>query len=95
MWVAAVWPHRRPVRRALRWEGVFPIGLPGPEALAELAGEIRESRQADDPFDVVVDIAPGDDTEPWARAGATWIVTDFGMQPTEAEVREVIDAGPG
>ena len=33
--------------------------------------------------------------DPWARAGATWIVTDFGMQPTEAEVREVIDAGPG
>lgn len=95
VWVAAVWPHRRPVRRALRWEGVFPIGLPGPEALAELTGEIRESRRADHPFDVVVDIAPGDDTEPWVRAGATWIVTDFGMQPTEAEVREVIDAGPG
>jgi hypothetical protein len=30
-----------------------------------------------------------------ARAGATWIVTDFGMQPTMAEVREVIAAGPG
>jgi len=29
------------------------------------------------------------------RAGATWIVTDFGMQPTKAKVREVIDAGPG
>ncbi len=90
-----VWPHRRPLRRALRWEGVFPIGLPGPEALAELTGEFREARRADDPFDVVVDIAPGDDTEPWAQAGATWIVTDFGMQPTKAEVREVIDAGPG
>ena len=95
VWVAAVWPHRRPVRRALRWEGVFPIGLPGPEALAELTGEIRESRRADHPFDVVVDIAPGDDAEPWVRAGATWIVTDFGMQPTEAEVREVIDTGLG
>ncbi len=44
---------------------------------------------------MVVDIAPGDDTEPWVRAGATWIVTDFGMQPTNAEVCEVIDAGPG
>jgi alkanesulfonate monooxygenase SsuD/methylene tetrahydromethanopterin reductase-like flavin-dependent oxidoreductase (luciferase family) len=94
VWVAAVWPHRRPVRRALRWEGMFPIGLPGPEALAELTGEIRGARPAAEPFDVVVDIAPGDDTDPWARAGATWIVTDFGMQPTTAEVREVIDAGP-
>ena len=51
VWVAAVWPHRRPVRRALRWEGVFPIGLPGPEALAELTGEIRESRRAGHPFE--------------------------------------------
>jgi hypothetical protein len=93
--VAAVWPHRRPVRRALRWEGIFPIGLPGPEALAELTGEIREALPAGDPFDVVVDIAPGDDADPWARAGATWIVTDFGRQPAQAEVRKVIDAGPG
>ena len=71
VWVAAEWPHRRPVRRALRWEGLFPTGLPGPEALAELVGEVRESHPAGDPFDVVVDIPPGDDVEPWARAGAT------------------------
>jgi len=94
VWVAAEWPHRRPVRRALLWEGLFPIGLPGPGALAELVGEVRGSRPAGDPFDVVVEIPSGDDLEPWARAGATWTVTDFGMQPTQAEVREVINAGP-
>ncbi|MGH3122884.1 MAG: LLM class flavin-dependent oxidoreductase [Streptosporangiaceae bacterium] len=94
VWVAAEWPHRRPVRRALRWEGLFPTGLPGPGALAELVSEVRESRPAGDPFDVIVGIAPGDDVEPWARAGATWAVTDFGMQPALAQVREVIDAGP-
>jgi alkanesulfonate monooxygenase SsuD/methylene tetrahydromethanopterin reductase-like flavin-dependent oxidoreductase (luciferase family) len=94
VWVAAEWPHRRPVRRALRWEGLYPIGLPGPEALAELVSEVHESRPAGDPFDVVVGIPPGGDAEPWAQAGATWTVTDFGMQPTRAEVRKVIDAGP-
>ena len=93
VWVAAEWPHRRPVRRALRWQGLFPTGLPGPGALAELVSEVRQSRPAGDPFDVVVGIPPGDDVEPWAGAGATWTVTDFGMQPTRAEVREVIDAG--
>ena len=94
VWVAAEWPYRRPVRRAARWDGLFPTGLPGPEALAELVSEIRQARPAGDPFDVVVGVAPGKDVKPWARAGATWIVTDFGIQPNLAEVREVIDSGP-
>jgi alkanesulfonate monooxygenase SsuD/methylene tetrahydromethanopterin reductase-like flavin-dependent oxidoreductase (luciferase family) len=94
VWVAAGWPHRRPVRRALRWDGLFPIGLPGPDALAELVGEVRESRPAGDGFDVIVEIPPDDDADAWAQAGATWAVTYFGMQPAQAQVREVIDAGP-
>ena len=94
VWVAGEWPHRRPVRRAARWDGLFPIFLPGPEALAELASEVRESRPGGDPFDLIVGIAPGDDAQPWAQAGATWLVTDLGLNPTAAEVREVIDAGP-
>ena len=94
VWVAAEWPHRRPVRRALRWDGLFPTGLPGPEALAELVGEVHESRPAGSPFDVVVGVPLGEDPEPWERAGATWTVTDLGMHPSAAGVREVIDAGP-
>ena len=94
VWVAAEWPYRRPVRRALRWDGLFPTGLPGPEALTELVSEIRAARPADDPFDVVVGIPPRQDTQPWAQAGATWTVTDLGLQPTQAEVRAVIDSGP-
>ena len=94
VWVAAEWPYRRPVRRAMRWDGLFPTGLPGPEALAELVSEVREARPADDPFDIVVTIAPGQDLKPWAQAGATWTLTDFGLRPTQAEVREVIGSGP-
>jgi alkanesulfonate monooxygenase SsuD/methylene tetrahydromethanopterin reductase-like flavin-dependent oxidoreductase (luciferase family) len=94
VWVAAEWPHRRPVRRAARWDGLFPAGLPGPEALAELVTEVRQARPSGDPFDVVVGVAPGQDVEPWALAGATWIVTEFGIQPHLAQVREVIDSGP-
>jgi hypothetical protein len=56
--------------------------------------EVHESRPAGSRFDVVVGIAPGDDPMPWEQAGATWAVTDLGTQPTRAEVREVIDAGP-
>jgi alkanesulfonate monooxygenase SsuD/methylene tetrahydromethanopterin reductase-like flavin-dependent oxidoreductase (luciferase family) len=96
LWVAARWPSRRPVRRAALWDGLFPIELPGPDALRELADEVRELRAANDaPFDFVVEISPGGDVAPWQRAGATWVLTGFGRQPREAEVREVIDSGPG
>jgi alkanesulfonate monooxygenase SsuD/methylene tetrahydromethanopterin reductase-like flavin-dependent oxidoreductase (luciferase family) len=95
VWVAGRWPNRRPLARALEWDGFFPIELPGPEALAELAGEIAGKRPADaGPFDLVVEIDPGDDAGPWAQAGATWVLTGFGRQPQAGEVRTAIDAGP-
>ena len=95
VWVAARWPHRRPVRRAARWDGLFPIDLPGPDALEELADEVRALRAGhDDPFDLVVEIAPGAAAEPWQAAGATWVLTSFESQPRLAEVREALEAGP-
>jgi alkanesulfonate monooxygenase SsuD/methylene tetrahydromethanopterin reductase-like flavin-dependent oxidoreductase (luciferase family) len=93
VWVAARWPNRRPVRRAVRWDGLFPIELPGPEALAELVAETTEARNGE-PFDIVAEIEPGDDPGPWGRAGATWVLTGFGRQPRLAEVRATIAAGP-
>jgi alkanesulfonate monooxygenase SsuD/methylene tetrahydromethanopterin reductase-like flavin-dependent oxidoreductase (luciferase family) len=96
VWVAARWPNRRPVRRAARWDGLFVIDLPGPDALEELAKEIRDLRAGnDDPFDLVVEIPIGADAAPWEAAGATWILTDFGSpQLPLAEVRDAIEAGP-
>jgi alkanesulfonate monooxygenase SsuD/methylene tetrahydromethanopterin reductase-like flavin-dependent oxidoreductase (luciferase family) len=91
VWIAARYPHRRPVRRAARWDGLFPIDLPGPEALAELVAEVRELRDPEaGPFDFVVTGEPGYDPEPWERAGATWCLTGFGQSPREAEVRAAI-----
>ena len=95
MWVAAEWPPRRPVRRALRWDGMFPNHLPGPAELAVLTAEVREARPSGEPFDIVVALPPGDDPGPWEQAGATWVVTDFGYHPTLTEVRSVVEAGPG
>ena len=94
VWVAGEWPYRRPVERALRWDGYFPTGVPGPEALAEVTAEIRQARPTGPPFDVIVDLPPDEDTGPWERAGATWAVTDFGLQPTRSSVLAVINKGP-
>jgi alkanesulfonate monooxygenase SsuD/methylene tetrahydromethanopterin reductase-like flavin-dependent oxidoreductase (luciferase family) len=86
VWVAARYPNRRPVRRAARWDGLFPIDLPGPEALAELVAEVP----AGDGYDVIASIPLGADLEPWEAAGATWCLTEFGPSPTAAEIRAVI-----
>ena len=96
IWAASRWPNRRPLRRAARWDGLFPIELPGPDQLAELAGELAELRaDPDAPFDLVVEVERGADLKPWADAGATWALTGFGREPREADVRATIEAGPG
>ncbi|HEX8103631.1 MAG TPA: LLM class flavin-dependent oxidoreductase [Solirubrobacteraceae bacterium] len=92
IWVAARWPNRRPLRRAARYEGCFPIDLPGPGALAEMAAEIAQMRDgAAGPYDLVVTNPAGTDPEPWIAAGATWCLTGFGPSPGLDEVRAAID----
>ena len=94
VWLAARWPNRRPVRRALEWDGLFPIDLPDADALAELTGEVRAARSGDDrPFEIVVTNPAGTDPAPWEAAGATWCLTGFGPQPELAEVEAAIDDG--
>jgi alkanesulfonate monooxygenase SsuD/methylene tetrahydromethanopterin reductase-like flavin-dependent oxidoreductase (luciferase family) len=97
IWAAARWPARKPVRRAARLDGLFPIDLPEPAALTELAGEIAEQRAQEGisgPFDLAVTNAPGTNPAPWATAGATWCLDGFSAQPKLADVRAAIAAGP-
>ena len=94
IWVAARWPNRRPIRRAARWDGIFPIELTGPEALAELVDAITRQRPDESgPFDVAVDLDPDTEIAPWQEAGATWFLTDFGPQPQVERVLDVIEHG--
>ncbi len=97
IWVAGRWPNRRPLRRAANWDGFFPIDLTSPDDLATFAEEIRDLRRdPSDPFDLVIEIAPDGDPEPWEQAGATWVLSGATDTPPRlAEVRAMIDAGPG
>jgi alkanesulfonate monooxygenase SsuD/methylene tetrahydromethanopterin reductase-like flavin-dependent oxidoreductase (luciferase family) len=90
VWVASIWPARRPMRRAARWDGWFPISVPSPEDLAAGLAEVGRG----DGFEVIVTNEAGVDPAPWAAAGATWCLTGFGREPGEAEVRAAIEAGP-
>jgi hypothetical protein len=83
--VGAFWPHKRPVRRAARWDGIFPLfdtrdPTRALRELVECVGYVRSHRTTDDPFDIVQSgITPGDDrakareiVSRHAQAGVTW-----------------------
>jgi alkanesulfonate monooxygenase SsuD/methylene tetrahydromethanopterin reductase-like flavin-dependent oxidoreductase (luciferase family) len=101
VWLACVWPHRRPLRRAARYDGVFPVShhwsLSGDE-LRELLRIVGEHRPPDaGPFDLVVvnhERASAARLAELARAGATWWLQGFGERPRLADVQAVADAGP-
>jgi alkanesulfonate monooxygenase SsuD/methylene tetrahydromethanopterin reductase-like flavin-dependent oxidoreductase (luciferase family) len=96
VWVAGRWPNRRPLRRAARWDGFFPIDLTGPDDLAVFASELADLRSGrSEPFDLVAEIDPGGDPAPWEAAGATWVLTSFERTATRAEVRDEIEAALG
>ena len=91
---------RRPLRRAARYEGFFPLGLDHPEQLAEIAADLaalrREAaRPSTQPYDVVVALPPGDDPAPYAAAGATWWLVEFPWDAVSVDqVRAVTRDGP-
>ena len=101
VWLACVWPHRRPLRRAARYDGVFPVShhwaLSGDE-LRELMAVIAEHRPAGaGPFDLVVvnHERPGPERmAELAGGGATWWLQGFGERPRLADVQGAADAGP-
>jgi alkanesulfonate monooxygenase SsuD/methylene tetrahydromethanopterin reductase-like flavin-dependent oxidoreductase (luciferase family) len=96
-WIGGRWPNAAPLRRAARHEGAFVISVPGPAGLAQVRETVAAAR-ADGlaGFDVVVDLPVGEDAQPWAAAGATWVLTRLGPYDLDlAEVRRVVRAGPG
>jgi alkanesulfonate monooxygenase SsuD/methylene tetrahydromethanopterin reductase-like flavin-dependent oxidoreductase (luciferase family) len=101
VWLASVWPHRKPLRRAARYEGVFPVSfrksLTGAD-LMELMEVVGEHRAPDaGPFDIVVVNTERPDAArvaDLAGAGATWWLQGFGEHPRMADVQAAAAAGP-
>jgi alkanesulfonate monooxygenase SsuD/methylene tetrahydromethanopterin reductase-like flavin-dependent oxidoreductase (luciferase family) len=95
IWVAGVVPNRRPLRRALRFDGVVPIG-PGellePQALADYLALARDRPAG---WDVVAEWAPGIRAAEHADAGATWLIeSTFPAGDWEEEFRGRVRSGP-
>jgi alkanesulfonate monooxygenase SsuD/methylene tetrahydromethanopterin reductase-like flavin-dependent oxidoreductase (luciferase family) len=97
VWVAAMPGSLRPLRRAARHDGFFPVNLTSADQLAEAMETVRAHRtDPDAAFDVAVSLASDADPIPYADAGATWWFTEFDPERiTVSEVRAVAGAGPG
>lgn len=89
IWVAGMWPTRRPFRRAARYDGVVPMkversGKPTlitPEEVADVVAYVRKHRESDAPFDVTLGtpistdpVQARDVVDAFAAAGATWLL---------------------
>jgi alkanesulfonate monooxygenase SsuD/methylene tetrahydromethanopterin reductase-like flavin-dependent oxidoreductase (luciferase family) len=97
IWVAATWPHRRPLRRAARYDGVFALG---PGAVGGLTPEqVAEVRQMLGPtVDIALPLDAPDRVGELAAAGVTWLV-DGPPEPGDdwlpRLVRRISEGPPG
>jgi alkanesulfonate monooxygenase SsuD/methylene tetrahydromethanopterin reductase-like flavin-dependent oxidoreductase (luciferase family) len=101
VWVAGFAGKPRPMRRAARHDGFFPIHLESADQLAEIGarlGALREEagRAPDEPYEVIAELEPGVDPTPYREAGATWwLVAPDWEGISVDQVRGVIREGPG
>jgi alkanesulfonate monooxygenase SsuD/methylene tetrahydromethanopterin reductase-like flavin-dependent oxidoreductase (luciferase family) len=102
VWVAAHWPNRAPLRRAARWDGVFPEHADGsrltPSELTELLDYVRQHRDAANQFDAVIagksaEVTPTD-LAAYAAAGMTWWLESIRPGDALADARQWGAAGP-
>jgi alkanesulfonate monooxygenase SsuD/methylene tetrahydromethanopterin reductase-like flavin-dependent oxidoreductase (luciferase family) len=58
IWVAGTWPNERPMRRAARWHGAFPIRAEPtpltPDEAREIVAYVRAHRSSYEPFDFIL-----------------------------------------
>jgi alkanesulfonate monooxygenase SsuD/methylene tetrahydromethanopterin reductase-like flavin-dependent oxidoreductase (luciferase family) len=100
VWVAGYRGKPKPMRRAARHDGFFPVNLDSADQLAEIVarlGELREEagRAPDEPYEVIAELEPGTDPAPYREAGATWWLVAPDWEGISADlVRGVIRDGP-
>jgi alkanesulfonate monooxygenase SsuD/methylene tetrahydromethanopterin reductase-like flavin-dependent oxidoreductase (luciferase family) len=109
VWVAGLWPNKRPMRRAAAWDGAFPIDAAGdltrqlsPAAMADAIAYVSEHRSSDAAFEYVhAGLGSGqverdrDLAQAYADVGVTWWLEHvYPGRMAPAELRERIRSGP-
>jgi probable F420-dependent oxidoreductase len=103
IWVGGFWPHRKPMRRAARWDGVMPLmpeyGEREFQLLKECVDYVYEQRTGGEPFDVVyASDSPGDRPDEAAELvgrfrdlGVTWWLESIAPYRFKGEVDDPWD----
>jgi alkanesulfonate monooxygenase SsuD/methylene tetrahydromethanopterin reductase-like flavin-dependent oxidoreductase (luciferase family) len=96
VWIAGFRGNAKPIRRAARHDGFFPVNLEHPDELAEVVATVTELRQdSSAPYDFVVSLPVGVDPDPWEQTGATWWLRSFDPERVSSDqVRGVLRDGP-
>jgi alkanesulfonate monooxygenase SsuD/methylene tetrahydromethanopterin reductase-like flavin-dependent oxidoreductase (luciferase family) len=108
IWVAGLWPNRKPYRRAAQWDGVAAeapshLGPLKPQDFEDLRAYIGEHRSTEEPYDIThIGRTPGGDraaaadiVAPYAEAGVTWWLERIGDRgDTLEEMRPRVRQGP-
>ncbi len=105
IWIAAVWPNKKPFRRAARWDGVVPMAadhMLTPAEIHDIVLYIQTYRTVATPFDVACGGSSRDKSSTeaasmfsaYAEAGLTWWMEGFDWHDSIADVRRYIHRGP-
>jgi alkanesulfonate monooxygenase SsuD/methylene tetrahydromethanopterin reductase-like flavin-dependent oxidoreductase (luciferase family) len=109
VWVAGLWPNRKPMRRAAAWDGAFPIDRRGDLSrqlsmadMADAIAYVREQRTLDAPIDFVhAGLTSGDRSADrelvagYADIGVDWWLEHiYPERMTVTDLRRHIDTGP-
>lgn len=91
LWFAARGGAAKPVRRAARYDGLYPIEVDD-ASLATMLDVVREERGSLDGFDVIVRPAGAAQYRRFEQAGVTWAIT--GPAPGDSGVLDLASTSP-
>ncbi|MEJ3744985.1 LLM class flavin-dependent oxidoreductase [Actinomycetes bacterium KLBMP 9797] len=97
VWAAGFPGNAKPLRRAARHDGFFPVNIEHPDQLADVVTTVTDlrERKTTTPYDIAVALPPGVDPAPYAEAGATWWLAEFAPESVSLDhVRGVLRDGP-
>lgn len=105
LWIAGNWPHKKPFRRAAKFDGAFPLMLERaltPDDFREILDYTHAQRTQTSPFEVIAGgLTSGTDNAQdvahvasFTEAGATWWLESFYPRHTLEQVRQRIHQGP-